>query len=48
MIDMMITTEVGIGQEKDHPQEIIAVAEIEAQAIVGQDQDLEPVPIGTE
>ena len=45
---MMITTEVGIGQEKDHSQEIIVVAEIEAQAIVGQDQDLEPVPIGTE
>ena len=35
MIDMMITTEVGIGQEKDHFQEIIVVAEIEAQAIVG-------------
>ena len=48
MIGMMITTEVGIGQEKDHSQEIIVVAEIEAQAIVGQDQDLEPVPIGTE
>ena len=48
MIGVMITTEVGIGQEKYHYQEIIAVAEIEAQAIVGQDQDLEPVPIGTE
>ena len=34
MIGVMITTEVGIGQEKDHSQEIIAVAEIEAQAIV--------------
>ena len=44
----MITTEVRIGQEKDHSQEIIVVAEIEAQAIVGQDQDLEPVPIRTE
>ena len=31
----MITTEVGIGQEKDHSQEIIAVAEIEAQVTVG-------------
>ena len=35
MIGMMITAEVGIGQEKDHSQEIIVVAEIEAQAIVG-------------
>ena len=48
MIGVMITTEVGISQEKDCPQEIIAVAEIAAQAIVGRDQDLEPVPIGTE
>ena len=35
MRGMMITTEVGIGQEKDHSQKIIAVVEIEAQAIVG-------------
>ena len=35
MIGMMITTEVGIGQEKDHSQEIIVVPEIEAQATVG-------------
>ena len=48
MIGMVITTEAGKGQEKDHPQEIIVVAEIEAQAIVSGDQDLEPVPIGTE
>ena len=48
MIGVMITADRGTGQEKDHPQEIIAVAEIEAQAIIGQDQDLEPVPIGTE
>ena len=48
MIGIMITTEIGIGQEKDHSQEIIVVAEIEAQAVVGQDQDLEPVPTGTE
>ena len=48
LIGMMITTEVRIGQEKDHSQEIIAVAEIEAQAIVGWGQDLEPIPIGTE
>ena len=48
MIGEMITTEVGIGQEKDCPQEIIVVAEIEAQTIVGLCQDLEPVPIGTD
>ena len=48
MMGMMITTEVGIGQEKDHPQEIRVGIEIEAQAIVGQDQDQESVPIGTE
>ena len=48
MIGVMIMTEVGIGQEKDHSQEIIVVTEIEAQVTVGQDQDLEPVPIGTE
>ena len=48
MIGIMITTEVGIGQEKGDSQEIIAVAEIEAQAVVVQDQDLEPVPIGIE
>ena len=35
MIGVMFTTEVGIGQVKDHPQDIIVVAEIEAQAIVG-------------
>ena len=46
MIGMMIMTEVG--KEKDHSQEIIVVAEIEAQATVGWDQDLEPVLIGTE
>ena len=39
MIGVMIVTEVGIGQ---------AVAEIVAQVTVGQDQDLDPVPIGTE
>ena len=48
MIGVMIATEVGTGQEKDHPQGIIAIAEIEAQGIVDQDQHLEPVPIGTE
>ena len=35
VIGVMITIEAGIGQEKDHSREIIVVAEIEAQAIVG-------------
>ena len=48
MIGMMIMTEVGIGQGRDHPQEIIPVAEIEAQVTVGRDQDVEPVPTGAE
>ena len=48
MIGVMIITEVGIGQEKDYSQEIKVVAGIEAQALVGQDQDLEPVPVGTD
>ena len=48
MIGIMVTIEVGIGQERGHSQEIIAVTGIEAQATVGEDQYLEPVPIGTE
>ena len=40
MIGVMITIEVGIGQEIGHSQEIIVIAEIEAEAIVGQDQYL--------
>ena len=46
MIDIMITIEAGIGQEKDHLQEIIVVAEIKVQVTVDQDQDLELVQIG--
>ena len=48
IIGMMVTIEVGIDQEKDHSQEIMAIIGIEAQVIVDQDQDLELVPIGTE
>ena len=48
IIGMMITIEVGIDQEKDHSQEIMAIIGIEVQVIVDQDQDLELVPIGTE
>ena len=46
MIDIMITIEAGIDQEKGHSQEIIVVVEIEAQVIVDQDQDIELVQIG--
>ena len=46
MIDIMITIEAGIDQEKEHLQEIIVVAEIKVQVTVDQDQDLEPVQIG--
>ena len=48
MIGVMVTIEVGIGQEKEHSQEIIVVTGIEAQAVVGPDQGLEPVSRGTE
>ena len=48
MIGVKVTIEVGIGQERGHSQEIIAVTGIEVKLIVGQDQDLEPLPIGTE
>ena len=48
IIGMMVTIEVGIDQEKDHSQEIMAIIGIEAQVIVDQDQDLELVPIETE
>ena len=43
MIDIMITIEAGIDQEKGNSQEIIVVAEIEVQATVDQDKDLELV-----
>ena len=46
MIDIMITIEAGVDQEKEHLQEIIVVAEIEVQVTVDQDQDLKPVQIG--
>ena len=47
IIDIMITIEAGIDQEKGHLQEIIVVAEIEVQVTVDQDQDLELVQIET-
>ena len=45
MIDITITIDAGIAEEKGHSQEIIVVAEIEVQATVDQDQDLELVQI---
>ena len=47
IIGMMVTIGVGIGQEKDCSQEIMAIIGIEVQVIVGQDQDLELVLIET-
>ena len=46
MLDIMITIEAGIDQEKEHLQKIIVVAEIEVQVTVDQDQDLELVQTG--
>ena len=48
IIGMMVTIEVGMDQEKDHSQEIMAIIGIEAQVIVDQDQGLELVLIETE
>ena len=46
VIEMMATIKAGIGPEKDHFQEIMAVTELEVQTIVDQGQDSELVPIG--
>ena len=48
IIGVMDTIEVGIDQEKDHSQEIMAIIGIEVQVIVDQSQELELVPIETE
>ena len=42
---MIAVTEVGIGLEKNHFQEIMVVTELGVQAIVDQDQDPDLVPI---
>ena len=42
----MAMTEVGIGLEKDHSQEMLVITEPEVQVTVDQDQDSELVPIG--
>ena len=46
-IDVMITIEVGIDQEKGHSQEFTVAIELEVHVIVDLGQDPEPVPIGT-
>ena len=48
VIEMMATTEAGIGLEKDHFQGIMAVTELEVQTIVDQGQYPELVPIRIE
>ena len=46
VIGVMVTTEVGMDQERGHSQEVIVVTELEMQATVGLGQDLELVLIG--
>ena len=48
VIGMIVMTEVGIGLEKGHFPEIMAVIELGVKAIVDQGQDLEPVQTGIE
>ena len=48
VIEMIVMTEVGIGPEKDHFQEIMVVTELGVQAIVDQGQDPELVQTGIE
>ena len=48
IIDVMVTIEVGIDQERGHSQEVIAVIELGVQAVVGLGQYPEPVLIGIE
>ena len=45
-IDVTITIEVGIDQEKGHSQKFTVAIELEVQVIVDLGQDPEPVPIG--
>ena len=45
IIGVVVIIEVGIGLERDHSWETIAVIEIEVQMIVDQYQDPEPVLI---
>ena len=47
-IGVIVTTEVGIDEERDNSQETIVVIELEVQATVGSGQYPEPVLIGIE
>ena len=46
MKDMVITTEIGIGQEKEPSQGVMAMEDTEALAMIGLDQGPELVQIG--
>ena len=46
VIEIIATTKVGIGLEKDYFQKIMVITELGVQTIVDQDQDPELVPIG--
>ena len=48
VIDVMVTIEVGIDQDRGCSQEVIVVLELGVQAVVGLGQDPEPVLIGIE
>ena len=48
VIDMMVTIEVGIDQERGCSQEVIMGIELGVQAVVGLGQDPEPILIGIE
>ena len=48
MKDIITITEIEVDQEKGISQEITITAEVEVQAIVDQDQGLEPVQIEIE
>ena len=45
-IDVIITIEVGLDQEKGHSQEVTAVIELGVQVVVDLGQDPGPIPIG--
>ena len=47
-IEMTVMTEAGTGLEKGHFPEIMAITELEVQAIVDPGQDPELAPIGIE
>ena len=46
LIEIVVIIEIAIGLEGDHSQKIMAIIDLEVQAIVDQGKDPEPVPIG--